>query len=74
MSNLTELAFPIDMNPDPNFNFNPGFTKHELAAIMMAQTLAGKTDGFPNSEERKQIAGAAYDLAEAVLSYFNNPK
>jgi hypothetical protein len=58
------------MNPDPNFNFNPGFTKHELGALMMAQTLAGKMEGFPNSEERKQIAYTAYDLAEAVLSYF----
>lgn len=71
-NNLTEPAFPC-IQSDKNGvidTVNPGFTKHEYAAIEIAKALAGNFEYLPSTEERGAIAEVAYDLAEKVLSYF----
>lgn len=70
MSNLKELAFPIAEPGDPKECISLGFTKHEYAAILLANGLLSKYEFLPNSSEKDEIAACAYDLAEKVLSYF----
>lgn len=69
MNNLTDLAFPfIEPSNHENGSVSTGFTKHELATIMIAGQLANKqsysTDDLPH------IANVAYKLAAEVLSKF----
>ena len=70
MSNLNELAFPLIEEGPSGPSISCSLTKHEYAAILLAGHLSTKYEHLPNSGERSQIAGIAYELAEAVLSYF----
>lgn len=70
MSNLKALAFPFVESGDTNNSLNKGLTKHEYAAILMAQGLLSKIDGLPSASERADIGYLAYELAENVLGYF----
>lgn len=69
MDNLDEMAFPL-IEPADAVSASKGFTKHEYATIEMAKALASNYHYLPNAEERNDIAGVAYQLAELVLSYF----
>lgn len=70
MSNLTDLAFPINVNPDPTFEFNQGLTKHEYAAILLAGHLATRYQYLPTIQEGDEIAITAHFLATQVLGKF----
>jgi len=70
MLNLNESAFPLIEEGPSGPSISRGLTKHEYAAILLAGHLSTKYEHLPNSNERNDIAGVAYYLAETVLSYF----
>jgi hypothetical protein len=69
MSNLTECAFPAQDTPAPNSSFSPGFTKHEYAAIIIAQGLVSKYN-ITKPEDQAIIAQLAKELAGEILNQF----
>jgi len=71
MKILTEPAFPCIQSDEHGIidTVNPGFTKHQYAAILIAARLS--SDYNPNNNMTKDdIAGIAYEISEKVLSYF----
>lgn len=71
MSNLHATAFPIfAKNGETTFNYG-GFSKHELATIMIAQ---GLLSSFPYGSLTKQatenIASHSYEIAAHILKKF----
>ena len=69
MSNLTDLAFPLIEPHGPIGSMSLGFTKHEYAAILIAQGLVAKYN-LKTPEDQKTIAQLAYELAGEVLGQF----
>lgn len=76
MSNLTALAFPfIEPSNNENGSVSTGFTKHELAAIIISANLAGhllSDIGSTNidAEDTTRLANIAYNLAAELLNKF----
>jgi len=71
MSNLTALAFPfIEPSNHENGSVSTGFSKHELAAILLAGHLASKYEYLPTIQEGYEIATTAHFLASQVLGKF----
>lgn len=69
MSNLTDLAFPL-VEPRGNVDsISIGFTKHEYAAILIAQGLVAKYN-LKTPEDQKIIAQLAYELSAEILEQF----
>jgi hypothetical protein len=71
--NLKEHAFPamidIRRREDQEYETIGGFSKHEYAAIMIAQGLAAKFD-LEQSGNMKNVARMSYELAAEVLNQF----
>ncbi len=72
MSNLTALAFPfIEPSNHENGSVSPGFTKHEIAAIIIAAQLGAQTHYNEWRKEHTQlVADRAFELAKQVLNKF----
>jgi hypothetical protein len=65
--NLKKEAFPCSI--PSNDDYRPGLSKHEYAAIMIAQGLVAKYNLKEPSDE-KIIAKMAYELSAEVLNQF----
>jgi hypothetical protein len=72
MSNLTALAFPfIEPSNHENGSVSTGFTKHELAAIIIASQLASQTHYREwKVDHLPLVADKAFELAKLILSKF----
>lgn len=69
MSNLTDLAFPLIEENGTKQSVSTGFTKHEYAAILIAQGLVAKYN-LKTPEDQNIIAQLSYELAGEVLGQF----
>lgn len=69
---LNELAFPfVETSNDEKDSISTGFTKHELATILISSNLAGQTHYKEWAKnDMAQIADMAYELAKEVLNKF----
>lgn len=66
---LTELAFPLIESNHPNEAVNTGFTKHEYAALIIAQGLVSKYN-LKTPEDQGIIAKLSYELSAEILNQF----
>ena len=81
MNNTKQLAYPqpIAFHPEsPNAQTSwgvhedfAGFTKLEMASLMIAQGMASTWLQEANTPQYKRIAGVAVDIAKAVLEEAN---
>lgn len=69
MSNLNDSAFPWEESGSTDTSYSCGLTKHEYAAILIAQGLVSKyTPHAPG--DQKTIAQLAKEFAGEILKQF----
>lgn len=69
--NLTACAYPCIQSNHSGIidTVDPGFTKHEKGALMIASGLVAKYN-LKSPEDQKTIAQLSYELSAEVLNMF----